>query len=492
KGEVPDEKIVTYARESKRVIDYLHEHSDVKFTAVPTYTDYYPEAPGGKLGARSMECPRFDASVLGEKLMLLQRPHIQSQIMGKFGIMAAEAKKALVNNWRTKFFMIWQFIKYALRWRKRKKCGRDTSLTAGNSLMARFYWSLLKRDVEMWRNAPCTGLIVENDEVVGAKVERDGKALRIRARQGVVLAAGGFEWNQDMREAYLPKPTKTEWNVGNTWNVGDAIRWGQDLGADTALLDEAWWTPICIVPGMSPSFVLVVEKSLPHGIMVNNQGRRFTNEAAPYIDVVHGMYDADKPQGVAIPAWLVFDATFRHRFPVGPVAPGYAVPDAGAKKYFRNGFLHKAATLEELAEKLELPFDALRETIDRFNAMARKGVDEDFGRGQSASDRYYGDDRCKPNPCLGPIESAPFYAIRVYPGDLGTKGGLVTDTGSRVLRKDGSVIRGLYATGNCSASVMGRTYPGAGGTIGPAITFGFLAAESAQADAAGQSQAGAA
>ncbi|XP_060085197.1 3-oxosteroid 1-dehydrogenase-like [Ylistrum balloti] len=485
KGEVAEEKITTYVRESNRVINYLHDNSQVKFTAVAKYTDYYPEAPGGKMGARSMECPRFNAKVLGPRLMELQRPHIQSQIMGKFGIMAGEAHQALVGNWRTKFFMVWQFIKYLLRSGARKRCGRDTSLTAGNSLMARFFTSLIDRNVEMWKESSAQELIIEDGHVLGALVEKTGQSLRIRARQGVVLAAGGFEHNQDMRNQYQKQPIKTEWNVGNTLNVGDGIKLGLTAGGTLDLMDEAWWTPICQVPGKTPAFVLVVEKSLPHGLFVNNQAKRFTNEAAPYIDVVHGIYGDDDGQGKTIPAWLIFDATFRQRFPVGPVPPGYAASDGVMKRFFKNGFLTKADSLTALAEKIDLDPVQLQETINRFNTNARQGLDPDFGRGKSASDRYYGDPRVKPNPCLGPVETAPFYAIRIYPGDLGTKGGLITDTQSRVLREDGTAIAGLYATGNCSASMMGRTYPGAGGTIGPAITFGFLAAEAAAQDTTG-------
>ncbi len=477
KGDVADDRLETYVRESKRVIDYLHDNSDVKFTAVPKYTDYYPEAPGGKLGARSMECPRFNASVLGDKLMLLRRPHIQSQIMGKFGIMAAEAHMALVNSWRTKFFMVWNFLKYALRWRARNKCGRDTVLTAGNSLMARFYKSLLDRKAEMWLNSPLQDVIVEDGRIVGGIVDHEGQTVRVRARGGVMLAAGGFERNQEMREQYQQQPVNTDWNVGNLDNTGDGHRIGMALGGDVDLMDDAWWTPITMVPGQDLAFVLVVEKSLPHGLFVNNNAVRFTNEAAPYIDVVHGMYKDDDGQGKTIPSWLIVDATCRHRFPLGPVAPGYAMPDSMAGKFFKNGFLHKADTLPELAEKLELDPDTLVQTIERFNANAVKGLDPDFGRGESASDRYYGDPRVEPNPCLGPVVTAPFYAIRIWPGDLATKGGLVTNPDGQVLRKDGSVIEGLYSAGNNSSAVMGHTNPGAGGTIGPALTFGFLAAE---------------
>jgi 3-oxosteroid 1-dehydrogenase len=219
----------------------------------------------------------------------------------------------------------------------------------------------------------------------------------------------------------------------------------------------------------------VVEKSLPGSIFVNAEGVRFTNEAAPYLDVVKDMY-----KGAAVPVcWMVFDALFRKQYPVGPVAPGYAQPDNRVSRKFREGFLNKGNTLEELAQKIGLEAATLQATVARFNVMADKGEDSDFGRGKSLSDVYYADPRVGPNPSLRAILHAPFYAIAVYPGDLGTKGGLVTDAAARVLDQNGDPVPRLFAAGNCSSSMMGPSYPGAGGTIGPALTFGFIAAETA-------------
>ena len=244
-------------------------------------------------------------------------------------------------------------------------------------------------------------------------------------------------------------------------------------------MDEAWWTPTTQYPGVKSGWVLVVEKSLPHGIFINGNGQRFTNEAAPYVDVVVAMYEDQKKTGNTVPGWMVFDARYRRNYIAGPVGPGKVLPDERLGRKLRTQYLRKAATVPELAEKIGVPADALAATLARYNDMARKGRDDDFGRGESASDRYYGDDRVTPNPCMGPLETAPFYAIPLFPGDLGTKGGLVTDTHGRVLREDGSVIAGLFAAGNTSASIMARTYPGAGGTIGPALCFGMLSAEAA-------------
>jgi 3-oxosteroid 1-dehydrogenase len=269
--------------------------------------------------------------------------------------------------------------------------------------------------------------------------------------------------------------SRTEWNTGNPHNQGAGIRMGVEAGGAVDLMDEAWWTPVTRIPRSDPAWVLVVEKSLPGSIFVNGVAQRFVNEASPYLDVVEGMY-----AGAAVPVcWMVFDAEFRRQYPVGPVAPGYAQPDHRLSRRFLEGFFRKGQTLEALAEAIQLDPAALSDTIEHFNAMADAGVDEDFGRGKSLADVYYADPRVGPNPSLRALRKAPFYAIAVFPGDLGTKGGLVTDASARVLDSQSQPIAGLYAAGNCSSAVMGPSYPGAGGTIGPALTFGFLAAEAA-------------
>ena len=311
-------------------------------------------------------------------------------------------------------------------------------------------------------------------------VERGGEA----ARRGEVLAASGFSRNQEMRDEHQRHPITTDWHAGSPFDTGIGIQMGLAAGAAVDLIKEAWWSPVTLVPKSEFAWVLVVEKNCPGGIFVNQAGNRFCNEATPYIDVVIDMYADNERTGVSVPAWLVFDADFRRKYPVGPIAPGYAMPDSAVPRRYRDGkFLHSAPDLASLAEKIGVPADALQTTVDRHNGFAESGIDEDFGRGKSAAGRYYGDHRIKLNPHLVPIDHGPFYAIAVYPGDLGTKGGLVTDHDARVLRKDRTAIGGLYACGNTSASVMGRTYPGAGGTTSPALTYGMMAAEAALAEA---------
>ncbi len=481
KGEVPDERLWLYIRESKRVLAYLHEKTHVRYVPLAKYTDYYPEAPGGLPGGRSMDPVPFDGSLLRENLIRLRRPHPQSQILGKFGITAKEAQAAIGVGFKTMMFMAWQMLLYMLRYFKRKRWGRDTKLCAGNALTGRLLLSLRDRRVPAWLETSVEELVFEDGKVVGAVVRKEGETLRVKTHRGVVLAAGGFSRNLEMRKQYQRQPITTEWTAGTPSNTGDAIRMGRDAGGALDLMDEAWWTPVSMVPKSPFSWVLVVEKSLPHGLFVNQAGKRFTNEAAPYIDVVNGMYDDVAKTGTNDPRWFhIFDATYRKSSIAGPVAPGKVMPDKQLPRRYRDGkFLYKAATLDALCDQLEIPAVTVKSTIARFNEHAVKGEDPDYNRGWSAQDRYYGDPSVKPNCSLGPIETPPFYAVQIYPGDLGTKGGLVTDEHSRVLKADGQVIAGLYAAGNSSSSVMGRSYPGAGGTIGPALTFGFLAAEDA-------------
>jgi 3-oxosteroid 1-dehydrogenase len=246
---------------------------------------------------------------------------------------------------------------------------------------------------------------------------------------------------------------------------------------------EAWWTPAVVPPKGGPS-VLVIEKSLPHGIFVDRQGHRFVNEAASYNDVGVALYDAEGDGRGGVPAWWILDATYRKRFIIGPVGPGFMMPDKKLPNALRpgNGWLHKADTLDELAAQIGVDPTALGATIARFNEHARRGEDPDFQRGVTANDLYYSDPRVEPNPSLGPVATAPFYAVSIYPGDLGTKAGLITDEGGRVRRADGTTIGGLYAAGNTASTVMGRSYPGAGATLAPAMLGGFLAAETIAAE----------
>jgi succinate dehydrogenase/fumarate reductase flavoprotein subunit len=269
-----------------------------------------------------------------------------------------------------------------------------------------------------------------------------------------------------MRKQYHPE-VEPGWSSGSQDNVGDGIRIGMELGAAVDLLDDAWWMPSVMWPDGTPHGG-VPERQYPGQFMVNAAGCRFTNESSPYTDFGHAQIEGHRTEVSHIPAWMVFDETaWRRNFILGHV------PGQPMGKWAQ--VVITAPTLEQLADRIGVPPVALRETADRFNGFARSGVDQDFHRGESPYDNYYGD-HSYPNPNLAEVKDPPFHALAWYPGDLGTKGGLLTDEDARVLREDGSAIRGLYATGNVSAAVMGRDYAGPGATIGPAMTFGFVAA----------------
>jgi 3-oxosteroid 1-dehydrogenase len=303
--------------------------------------------------------------------------------------------------------------------------------------------------------------------------------MRIQARRGVLLAAGGFDHNAEMRAQHQHPAVRSEWSAGSPDNTGDAIRAGESLGAELEFMGSAWWTPTYLNPD-GRSEALIAGKSMPGSIFVNRAGKRFVNEAEPYEDLVKNQFKAHSEAEQSVPCYMVCDARFRHNYLLGPIGAGKAMPDELIPADYKKAkFLNKADSLAELAALLDIDAAGLEHTVARVNEFARTGKDLDFGRGDSLHDRYYSDPSVKPNPNLGPLTEAPFYAIQICAGDLGTKGGLKADEFGRVQRADGSCIDGLYVTGNSSGAVMGDTYPGAGSTLGPAMAFGWIAAQHA-------------
>ncbi len=346
-----------------------------------------------------------------------------------------------------------------------------------------------ERGIPLWLDSPMTELLTGADgSVTGVAVERDGGTQRIGARLGVILASGGFDHDLSWRKEVLPV-VEQDWSFGNPAAMGDGIRAAQKLGAATELLDEAWWFPAIQWPDGRMQFMLN-ERMMPAQFIVNGDGKRFINEAAPYMDFGHAMIDGQKTGVTHIPCWLITDHRSWNRYVIGghlpiPKIPGAPVP-TGRKvpsAWLESGVVKAAMTWEEMATRIGVPAENLSETAGRFNELARKGHDDDFNRGDSVYDNYYGDPTL-PNPNLYPLSDPPYYAFRIVLGDLGTSGGLRTDEHARVLRDDDTVVPGLYAVGNTSAPVMGRSYAGAGATIGPAMTFGFVAANHIAAHAA--------
>jgi 3-oxosteroid 1-dehydrogenase len=479
RGTASETRLRAYVEHAPRMLDHLLEHTRLRVQAMLTYTDYYPELPGGKPGGRSVEPEHFDGAMLGEEFERMREPAVQTLMLKRVSMTATEAHHLLARHpgWVGLTMRIMARYGLDLWWRLRSR--RDRCLSLGNALVAMLRRSLLDRDVPLWLETPARRLVVDDGRVVGIVAERDGREMRIGARHGVVLASGGFESSQALREKYLPGPTRAEWTAANPDNTGDAIGMALEVGAATDLMDEAWWGPVTVVPGEERARMLVIEKGLPGCILVNKNGERFVNEASPYIDIVNAMYAKNTPDSPSVPAYMVFDTGYRRKYPFGPFLQAAQQPDWALPKQLSQGYLKKADTLEGLADQLGVDAGGLKRSVEKMGEYARTGKDPDFRRGESLFDRYYGDEKVAPNPCLAPLDTPPYYGIETYPGDLGTKGGLQTDENARVVTESGEPIPGLYAIGNCSASVMGRTYPGAGSTIGPSMTFGFLAARHA-------------
>jgi len=435
------------------------------FTWVPGYADYYPEAPGGLAQGRSIEPVPFDGRVLGAELARLNPPYLPAPE----GVVITQADYRWLSLGPRHPRAMLATARMFGRMARIRVLGQRT-LSMGQALAAGLRAGLAAQGVPVWLAAPMTGLHLDDGRVAGVTVTRGGQPATLRCGRGVVLAAGGFERNEEMRRQYQRAPIGTEWTTGAAGNTGDAIAAGQAAGAALDLMDDAWWGPTIPLSG-GPYFCLA-ERSLPGCILVNGAGQRFVNESAPYVDAVHAMYDGHGPGTPHIPSWLISDQRYRNRYVFAGLPPRRPLP----RRWYAAGAVYRAPTIAELAEQVGVDPAGLTKTVVRFNEFAEAGRDEDFGRGDSAYDRYYGDPRCRPNPNLAPLAHPPFYAVKIVPGDLGTKGGLRTDERARVLRADGTPIPGLYAAGNTSAAVMGHSYAGAGATIGPAMTFGYIAA----------------
>lgn len=481
-GAVSDARLRRYVEAAPEMMDFLERTSDwCEFVWKPGYADYYPELPGGSALGSTINVPAIDLRKLGDDEQRLLAP----LALAPKGIWFAPKDLRLFyqvrQNWRGKAVLV------KLIWRMfRARVFGDRMAAIGQSLAARLRLAMKQHGIPLWLDAPMVELITGADgEVIGAVVERDGRPLRIRARRGVVLASGGFDHDMAWRKVHLPV-LEQDWSFGNPAAIGDGIRAGEKVGGSTDLLDEAWWFPAICWPDGRLQFMLN-ERMMPAQFVVNGDGRRFVNEAAPYMDFAHAMIKGQQSGVTHIPCWLVTDIDSFHRYvvaghlpipkvPFAPVPTGRKVPRA----WLESGVVKEAHSWDELARKIDVPAENLRATAERFNQLAQAGHDDDFNRGDSAYDNYYGDPTL-PNPNLRPLGKPPYYAFQIILGDLGTSGGLRTDEHARVLRDDDTVVPGLYAVGNVSAAVMGRSYAGAGATIGPAMTFGYVAAKHAAA-----------
>lgn len=469
KGEVTGARLDAYVDQGPAAMELLERSPWVEFGWTKGYADYHPEFDGGRPLGRSIEPVPFDTRRMGD----LEGDQGPNTMVGPMGLWVTQKDyRRLAMSRRT-----WdgRLSLLTAAWRVASNSVRRRHMaTGGRALIARLRLALRDAQVPVWLDCPMTRIVREdNGRVAGIEVSVPGPdgtraTRRVRARRGVLLACGGFDHNAELREKHLPAGVRDDKSLGAPSNTGDGILLATDLGAGVALMDDAWWMPSLTTPS-GRLVPLVSERAIPSQVIVDGTGQRFTNEASPYVNFVQ-----DQVAGQHFPAWCVFDARSRGRYPFAQVLPGQSF----SRRWFEAGLVHRADTLAELATAIDVPADALGSTVARFNGFARSGVDKDFHRGESAHDRYYGDPTL-PNPNLDVIDEAPFYAVRIDAGDLGTKGGVTTDEHARVLDEAGGVIPGLYATGNTSASVMGREYAGPGATIGPSMVFGYIAARHA-------------
>jgi len=457
-------------------VDFFTTKTALRFDMPLVFPDYHAEAPGGAQGGRSMVTRPFDGRELGNLIKSLGMPLPELTV---FGMMLGSGKEII------HFMRVTKSLTSAVYVAKRLsrhvmdvlRYGRGMTLTNGNALAGRLAKSALDLKIPMWLSSPVRELTVENGAVTGAIVSREGREVRVRARRGVVLACGGFPHDVARRRKMFPHaPTGNEhYSPGPTGNTGDGLRLAEGAGGriEDRLPNAAAWVPVSLTTrkdgskGVMPHFI---DRAKPGVIAVMRDGRRFANEGNSYHDFVQAMIKAAKP-GEEIAAFLVCDHKTLRKYGLGCVPP-FPMP---LGHHLKTGYLMRGDTLEALAAKAGIDAKAFAETVRQFNVTAPLGQDAAFGKGSKAYNRYQGDALHGPNPCVAPIENGPFYAIKMVIGDLGTYAGIVTDANARALDAEGRVIPGLYAAGNDMASIMGGNYPGAGITLGPALTFGYIA-----------------
>jgi len=452
----------TYITEANAMIDFLMRQG-VPFERAPLWPDYYDDRAGGTLG-RTVHAKVFDVNELGEWKHKLRRGSFSFPLP----IFDMTRLPLIKRSWQARRIAARTVFKSALA----KVTGKQW-VTAGTALQGRMLKAAVKAGVELRTDSPVRDIIVENGAVVGVVTEKDGKPWRVGAKLGVLLNAGGFAHNQEMRDKYIPH-TRKEWSHAAPGDTGDMHQILMRMGAHMAQMDEIVGNQMMLPPGFKESQGAQMQLAKPHAFMVDQTGQRYMSEGGSYMLFCQAMLERHKTVP-AVPSWMIMDSQFMKWHMLADSMPGSKRPD----HWFSSGFLRTGKSIEELAKAIDVDPATLKATTERFNGFARSGMDEDFGRGRNAYDAWLGDHTHGPNPALGTVEQGPFYAVQIVPGDVGTFGGAVTDSSARVLREDGSPIQGLYATGTTTAAVMGRTYPGAGCSIGPSFTWGFVAAKHA-------------
>jgi succinate dehydrogenase/fumarate reductase flavoprotein subunit len=461
-------------------IDDLAARTDVQFLPCGPHPDYRSNMAGAAFAGRAIVPAPFDGRLLGADFRRVRAPIPEFMVFG--GMMVGKADLApLIGRFKSVGNFVYACKLFARYLLDRLRHRRGTRLMMGNALIARLFYSLRKRKVPILFDAAIVDLVGDSSTVTGARLKVGGEEVVVTARRGVVLATGGYAHNGEFRRRFMPQPVPTH-SLSFAGNRGDGLALGQRIGAAIAPErgDSGLWAPVSVVTrddgskGLFPH--LVLDRAKPGLIAVTSAGRRFVNEAVSYHDFVLAMFESNKT-APSIPAYLICDAAFLAKYGLGIVYPGHRRPE----KFVERGYLHRGATLDELAAKISIDPAALRATVERHNGFAQTGVDPDFGKGETDLNRFNGDPQHRPNPCIGPLSTPPFYALAVWPADLAVSTGLATDADARVLTAEGRPIAGLYACGNDMTSVMGGSYPGPGTTLGPAVVFAWRAARHAAA-----------
>lgn len=465
----PEARWLSFLIAGNETIDMLRRTTRMRFTWAKGYSDYHPELPGGSADGRSCECRPFDTSVLGPEQSKLRPATMAAPIPmpvtgGDYKWLNLMARKPLKG---LPIAML-----RAVQGIGGKLLGRNY-VAGGQALSAGLFDGILRANIPLWTQTSLERLTVDPDgRVCGAVLERGGRTVQVRARNGVILAAGGFDhdliWRRKVQSEALQ-----DWSLGSEGNTGDAIRAAQEVGAAVSLLDESWWFPaVAPLEGKRPA-VMLAERSLPGCFMIDASGQRFVNESEDYMSFGQHVLERERSGKPVGTMWLVFDQTYRNSYLLaGSIFPRMPLPAA----WFDQGIAVGAGSWAELAARMNVQQEAFVKSGERFNQLATSGVDTDFHRGASAYDRYYGDPTIRPNPNLRPLDPKHLYAVRVVLSDLGTCGGVTADEHGQALTASGQAIPGLYAVGNTAANVFGTCYPGAGATIGQGLVYSRIAA----------------
>ncbi len=469
-----DERLLAYLASGPAMLDYLEARTSVVFTPPRVHPDYL-NLPGAAVGGRALGAVPFDGRKLGADFMRVRPPRREFMVLG--GMMVGKTDiPALLRP-----FGSWSNFKHAAAliaryaW-DRLRFKRGTRLIMGNALVGQLLHDIGRLSVNIRYRTSLKELIRDGDEIVGAVLTRPLDEITLRARRGVVLATGGIGWSDDLRKRLLPENTR-RYSLSPVSNTGDGILAGERVSGeiDSKLNSPALWMPSSVMKQpdghLSVFPHIMLDRAKPGLLAVDRSGRRFVNEAGSYHDFVQGMLQSNRVPA-SVPSWLICDRSFIADYGIGLVHPG----TRDLRRFVQAGYLFEGRTVAELAAATGIDGDVLAQTIARYNRYAEIGIDEEFGRGTSELNRFNGDAASNPNPCLRRIETGPYYAVAVWPSDLASAAGLRIDTSGRVLRSDGSVVRGLYAVGTDAVSIFRGHYPGPGTMIGPAMVFAWRAA----------------